>query len=185
MRGVAVGTHEEWFPSGQKMRVESYVDGRLDGQRRVWDRDGLLVQDQNYAAGELHGRWSDFHPGDGDPREWGSYEAGKRVGIWQRGSPEGVVLETSTYVADRKHGISKIWNTAGQLIDEVTYVHGVMTGLRRTWYDDGTQQSEGMLDEGLREGTWSYWKADGSSNELWSGEYKADQRVGPSSDGAK
>ena len=177
--GRRVGVHEEWFASGQRMSVESYKNDQLDGSRRVWDRDGLLMQSENYVAGKRHGRWSDFHPSDGDPREWGEFDSGVRTGVWERGSKEGVVLERSVFIEGRRDGLSKKWNPAGQLIEEVTYVRGVRTGPRRTWYDDGTLQSEGTLEEGLRTGFWRYQKANGELNELWSGEYAEDQRVGP------
>ena len=177
--GMPFGVHEEWFPSGQRMQTETYLGGALDGPRKIWDRDGLLVLSENYDEGVRHGRWTDYHPGDGDPREWGEFDQGQRVGIWQRGSPDGVNLETVPYVADRRQGLARLWNPAGGLIEEVTYARGVKTGPRRTWYDDGVLQSEGKLEEGLRIGYWVYQKASGELNELWSGEYEEDQRIGP------
>ena len=139
------------------------------------------MQMENYEGGKLHGRWSDFHPSTGSAREWGTFDAGIRTGIWERGSENGVILERSNFTADRRDGVTKKWNAAGQLIEEVTYVMGVQTGLRRTWYDDGTLQSEGTLEDGLRTGYWLYQRASGAINELWSGEYEEDQRVGPGS----
>ncbi len=177
--GRRLGTHEEWFASGQRMSSEEFKNDRLHGPRRVWDRDGLLMQSENYVDGKRHGRWSDFHPGDGDPREWGEFDHGLRTGVWERGSKEGVVLESGQFVEDRRDGVTKKWNEAGQLIEEVTYVLGARTGPRRTWYDDGVLQSEGNLEDGLRTGYWRYQKANGDLNELWSGEYAEDQRIGP------
>ena len=177
--GRRLGAHEEWFASGQRMKSEAYVEDQLEGVRRVWDREGLLMQLENYVGGKRHGRWSDFHPKDGAPREWGEFDHGVRTGVWERASKTGVILESSHFKADRRDGLTKKWNEAGQLIEEVTYVAGARTGPRRTWYDDGTLQSEGALEDGLRTGYWKYQKANGEVNELWSGEYAEDQRVGP------
>ena len=177
--GRRYGLHEEWFASGQRMSLETFANDQLHGTRRVWDRDGLLMQSENYVEGKRHGRWSDFHPGDGDPREWGEFDSGVRKGVWERGSKQGVVLESSHFVNDRRDGVSKKWNEAGRLIEEATYVMGARTGPCRSWYDDGTLQSEGTLEDGLRTGYWRYQKASGELNELWSGEYAEDQRVGP------
>ncbi|MEM6676074.1 MAG: hypothetical protein AAF726_24710 [Planctomycetota bacterium] len=176
-RGALVGSRQSWFPSGQPNYAEQYENGKLSGRRQVWDRAGILVLDEAYQDGELHGRWSDFHPSDGDPREWGTYEHGVRVGQWQRGSASGVVLATVQYEAGVLQGEARTWSDNGNLIEECVYEDGQKTGPSRTWFADGTPQSEGRLENGRRVGRWTYWKSDGSLNDRWSGLYEDDRRV--------
>ncbi|MEM6672829.1 MAG: hypothetical protein AAF726_08280 [Planctomycetota bacterium] len=182
--GTLVGTRETWFPSGQSQELEAYRDGRLHGERRVWGRDGLLILNENWLDGERHGRWQDFHPGDGDPREWGTYENGERVGLWQRASPTGVVLAAVEYRGNLPHGTARTWSEDGVLIEELVNVEGERTGPSQTWYADGSPQSSGRLENGRRDGRWTYWKEDGSINERWSGVYEEDLRVAPLEDAA-
>lgn len=173
------GPFREWYPGGERREEATFANGQHEGRRRLWNVDGMLLQDESYRKGVRDGRWTEFHPETGAPKTWGSFDKGKRVGIWQKGTPNGKIVETTAYEDGAMHGTSKAWSATGQLIRTVEYERGEKTGLTRAWYGDGTSQSEGHFDDGARVGRWMYWREDGSVNDTWSGLYEADRRTGP------
>lgn len=182
--GVLDGPKEAWFSSGQAQEAAGYRAGELHGQRTAWDRSGRLVLSETYAHGKHDGRFVQYHPGTADPREWGMFKDGLRVGTWQRGLVGGEVAETREFEAGQPHGLARVWSPGGILVEESHYEHGEKSGSSQTWYADGQVQSQGRLDRGRRVGPWSYWKQDGSLNERWTGIYDDDVRVGPLDSGA-
>jgi antitoxin component YwqK of YwqJK toxin-antitoxin module len=101
--------HGEWRyfhkESTVLMTLENYVDGKLEGVRKVYYKDGTLaeesyykkglkdgpcklfnnaeklIEDSNYLNGELHGSAS-FFDQNGLIASKGNYKNGKSVGIW-------------------------------------------------------------------------------------------------------
>lgn len=101
--------HGEWRyfhkESTVLMTLENYVDGNLEGVRKVYYKDGSLaeetyykkglkdgpcklfnqagklIEDSNYLKGELHGAAS-FFDSNGLIASKGSYKNGKSVGTW-------------------------------------------------------------------------------------------------------
>ena len=177
--GQPQGVRRAWFASGEQKELESFEDGKLVGERKVWGRNGLLVLEENYVAGVLDGRWSDYHQGTSNPRQWGEYREGLRHGQWTRASASGVTLSTVQYDRGKLDGLLRTWSEEGVLIEETTYAAGERTGPSLTWYSDGTPQSSGELENGRRIGRWTYWKSDGALNERWSGVFEDDERVAP------
>lgn len=177
--GLRDGPFREWFASGQKKDEAEYVRGKKNGERKQFSRDGNLLRRENYVHGELDGRWSEYHLETGSPKSWGSYEMGKRTGIWEEGTPAGQVVASREFAAGVPHGRTRIWTADGTLIEESVFAEGRKTGPAKTWYSTGEKQSEGAFTDGARTGTWTYWRVDGSINEAWSGLYKDDVRTGP------
>lgn len=173
------GPYRSWFAKGLEKEKAYFVRGRFEGPRRVWGREGLLVLSENYSGGLRDGSWSDFDPAAGTPRTWGTFAKGKRVGVWQTGSPSGALLESREYDDGMMHGEAKLWAPTGELIERSEYDRGRQTGRSQTWYVSGTRQSDGELVDGARTGAWVYWRQDGSVNDTWSGIYENDLRVGP------
>ncbi len=173
------GPYRAWYAKGDKKEEAYFVRGRYEGPRKAWGRGGLLVVSENYKDGLRDGRWSDFDPESGTPRSWGTFAAGKRVGIWQTGSPAGVLLESQEYKDGVMHGEARVWAPNGELIERSHYDSGRQTGPSSTWYGTGLPQSEGELVDGARTGPWVYWREDGSVNDTWSGIYENDLRIQP------
>ncbi|REA63741.1 hypothetical protein DSL64_04730 [Dyadobacter luteus] len=52
----------EYYTNKQTEIEENYVDGKLDGVRKIWYPDGVLFGIQHYKMDSLHGRSSWFYP---------------------------------------------------------------------------------------------------------------------------
>jgi hypothetical protein len=69
----------------------------VNGQRarvRMWYPNGQLVVEEKFVEGRWHGKTVGYHP-NGQIRFCGEYAAGKRVGIWRRYKEDGS-LESET-----------------------------------------------------------------------------------------
>ncbi len=47
----------------------------------------------------------------------------------------------------------------------------------RYYYESGALQIEGEMRDGKKEGMWTYRNPDGTIDPVWTGEYRADQKV--------
>lgn len=95
--------HGSWYLywDGQRRRMETWKNGVQDGVELEWSVvDGLLLGDNYYVKGKLHGRNRIF--GGDDNRL-------TKLSWWRRGAP---------------HGTWCFWSDNGQLIKVEQYHHG-------------------------------------------------------------
>lgn len=94
------------FQSNQLMTLEFYKNGKLEGNRKIYYRDGTIAEDTNYKAGIKEGASKTFsekgqpieehmykngqyegtasyYDGNGNKLYEGNYVNGKRVGNWK------------------------------------------------------------------------------------------------------
>ena len=104
---IAEGTWKYYhFESSQVMTIEIYKEGKLDGNRKVYYKDGTVAEDVNYKVGIKEGSakvfsekgklidehifkdgqyegLASYYDGSGNKMYEGNYANGKRVGIWK------------------------------------------------------------------------------------------------------
>lgn len=83
---------------------ESYKDGLLDGEVKIYYKSGILTEVSHYKAGKLHGN---------------------RI----RYSDSGVVTENLTYQDDIMHGPAIIYDNEGEIFAKGNYENGIKTGV--------------------------------------------------------
>lgn len=94
------------FQSSQLMTIENYKEGKLDGNKKVYYKDGTIAEDANYKAGVKEGTvktysekgmlidehlykkgqyngLASYYDGAGNKMYEGNYENGNRIGIWK------------------------------------------------------------------------------------------------------
>ena len=82
-------------PTGTIVNTAQYLDGKLDGVSQVIIR-GVLTIEENYIAGELHGRYRSWWE-DGTAKEEGTYHRDHRVGIYRWYGFDGSLLQEHDY----------------------------------------------------------------------------------------
>lgn len=93
-----VETQEQWHRGDADGEDQQKV-----GRWRTWTREGALLEDVNYVAGELEGRGTRYVSGGSpfaDPRialERGEFKAGLRVGRWELCDAKEQVVATADY----------------------------------------------------------------------------------------
>ena len=103
--------------SNQIMTLEQYnANGKLDGERLVYYKDGQVAERANYSHGKQVGK-----------------------AIWY--SVKGVVLKDFTYANDQLDGIAKYYNGKGELLAEGHYKQGKKSGVWK-YYENGKLTKE-------------------------------------------
>lgn len=82
--------------SGRTLANAEYCNGRLHGESKVWNTQGVLIQLSHFVDGELSGPYRTWWD-DGKPKEAGEYRAGTRVGKFVWYSESGEVLSEHDY----------------------------------------------------------------------------------------
>ena len=103
------------------MTVEHYNNkGKLEGERLVYYKDGVVAERANCRNGLLEGKYFGY-------------------------SVKGVVLRELNYKNDELHGVAKHFDGKGELLAVGTYTSGKKTG-KWKYYENGKLTKEDNVD---------------------------------------
>ncbi|WP_322550571.1 hypothetical protein [Flavobacterium psychraquaticum] len=105
------------FRSTQLMTVEFYKDGKLEGNRKVYYKDGTVAEDTNYKAGIKEGISKTFSE-KGKPIEEHFYKNGQYEGIASYYDGNGNKLYEGIYINGKRVGNWKFFEK-NKVIKEV------------------------------------------------------------------
>lgn len=71
-----------FYKNGKLTEVSQYKNGKLDGNRKRFDEDGKIVEDLNFANGTMHGP-AIIYDENGELYAKGQYENGLKTGEWE------------------------------------------------------------------------------------------------------
>lgn len=111
--GVRQGVLREYDAAGVLVVEEHYLDGQLHGARRVYGGAAQLLAEESYAAGTYEGPYRAYHP-DGYLEMTGNYHQGIMRGVWCRLFPDGKVRTATTYRNNDTDGPVRQWYPNGQ-----------------------------------------------------------------------
>nr|MBA3501589.1 hypothetical protein [Deltaproteobacteria bacterium] len=124
------------------------------GTWRYWTDIGVLVREEPYEDGEVHGVVRNYSDDDGTLLEEERYENGERQFDRPRGVPEDAEFDDEDEVwvhreLDGKalHGEQRTWTASGVLRRSETYDKGNIVRLRE-FLDDGTVAQDSTLFDG-------------------------------------
>ena len=134
--------------------------------------DSVIVEKKELVLNQIEGKWYLNHlPFNGYSLKYHSngtvaerlgFYNGKREGIAQRWSENGVLRVESYYKQNRLVGSYKSWWENGVLGSESTYINGKITGLSKEWYPTGELAKERQLVNGKEEGLQRGWLKNGT-----------------------
>jgi len=79
---VLNGEHKVFYKDGKLTKLAHYKDGKLHGNSKKYSPKGILIEDVNYVNGELHGAAA-FYEDNGNLKYKGLYEHDFKVGYWE------------------------------------------------------------------------------------------------------
>ena len=107
-----VGTWKYYHKNSPKiMMTETYIDGKLDGEQRVYFKNKQLAEVSEYTAG-------------------------KRNGIQVIYAEDGALIKKYTYIAGELHGPTAYYDTSGVLLIEGNYKNDRKDGIWK-YYENG------------------------------------------------
>ena len=110
--------------------------------RRTFYRKGIIVLEQRFRAGRLHGLHRFWHR-NGQLAEEYPYRNGLLHGICRQWNENGKLL--GSYRMEHGTGTQKSWHDNGRLKQEFATVDGQFCGRSRMWLRDGTLISDKVL----------------------------------------
>jgi antitoxin component YwqK of YwqJK toxin-antitoxin module len=163
------------------------------GKWEYWDREGRLLDVQNYLKGELHGKVTSYYP-NGKKKEEGFFDNGKQDSVYTSWWENGNVKALGYYNKDRAAGTWMYYYKNGyhmmeeENVDSITYV-------RNFWRTDSSQtvkdgngrtliyyEATGYLQEfytykdGLKDGDFEEYTPTGKIFVI--GQYKEGDKIG-------
>lgn len=118
-----------------------YRDGKLEGERKTWHRNGNLDTWGFYRNGEKHG----------EQKEWYG---------------NGQMCKHSFYQNGKMEGECKTWGVNGQLNEHEFYRHDKLDGKRKSWYKNGKIEEQSFYQDGHPNGECKIWSPYSSHIEL-------------------
>jgi antitoxin component YwqK of YwqJK toxin-antitoxin module len=98
--------------SQQVMTIENYINGKLDGLRKVFYPSGKIAEEMNYKVGKKNGSYKQYAE-NGIVLEESNYKNGEYDGIATFRNAQNVVLSKGNFVNGKKEGIWEIMNEKG------------------------------------------------------------------------
>jgi len=122
-------------PSPKKMEI-SYKDGKIDGRRTQWYKNGQKHQEGNFKEGKEDGIRAQWHKNGQKERE-------------------------VNYVNSKQEGLETSWHENGQKESEVNYKDGKREGKTTLWHENGQKEQEGNFNDDKQDGKMTWWHEDG------------------------
>lgn len=124
-----------YYPNGKKMAEGRYVDEKKDS---VWtfygELDGAMASKETYRQGRLNGESRIYYP-EGTPSELFVYRDGVKDGKWEQYYPDGKLKLKGSYKTGDKAGPFQTWYASGTPMMSGQYRDGHQDGTW-TFFDD-------------------------------------------------
>lgn len=133
-----IGTWRYWSDTGVLVREEPYERGELHGTVRVYsDDDGALIEEERYEHGERQFDRPSNVPADA------AFDGDEECWVHEPTDAEG-----------RTHGERRVWTASGILRRSETYEAGDLTRLREFLDDGSLAQDSTLIDGGVPRRKW-------------------------------
>jgi antitoxin component YwqK of YwqJK toxin-antitoxin module len=165
-KGEQTGPSKSYYPSGDIILSQNYINGVLDGEWISYFRGSKIMEKKQYSLGKLQGESisyyetggikekkyfsNDILEGDylsnyanGTKKEVGTFLSGQMNGVWKYFFENGEIQQVITYEKGIKNGPYKSYYENGQLQTEVFYKNGLENGLYKSYFDNGQLERKG------------------------------------------
>ncbi|MGM0582847.1 MAG: hypothetical protein ACQES1_10905 [Bacteroidota bacterium] len=165
----AVANYEikrNYYEDGSLKTRATYLDGKMDGIRREYDRQGNIkeayVMDQGKVvekgiidkSGQRQDDFEEYYK-TGQLKAKGQYSDGIKVGEWNYYFPNGEVEQRGEYNENGEAvGLWRWYYSNGQLRRQEYYNNNVLDGMYKEYTYSGDLWAKGNYVDGKREGPW-------------------------------
>jgi len=130
------GLYEAFAENGKLVESAQYTNDQLNGERRLYNEEGVLEIIEHYSNGKYEGDYEVFYA-NGQQKQKGAYSNDMAQGEWKTFYPNGKLKETVVIVDGEENGPFKEYSEKGILTAEGAY--------NGTDKDIGTPKEHGTL----------------------------------------
>ncbi|MGK0313974.1 MAG: antitoxin component YwqK of YwqJK toxin-antitoxin module [Saprospiraceae bacterium] len=154
------GWYKTYSPEGVLTEKSNYINGKLDGERKIFTSDGQLEVIEQYDMDALNGGFKTYHS-NGNVKLEGLYTGNVLAGIVKGYYPTGELMEEVMFEENMEQGPFKEYHTNGKLKWEGTYRKGDKEfGLLKEFNEQGELIKKMLCDSNAICTT--TWKIDGT-----------------------
>jgi len=115
--------------NNNKVSEGKLINKQYEGEWKYYHKDSpTIMTSENYKNGKLDGIRKVFYK-EGKIAEEISYKDGKKEGTYKKYAENGVVLESSNYKNDQYSGLATFKNGEDKLVAKGTFTNGKKTGM--------------------------------------------------------
>ena len=113
--GDKTGKMIKWYNNNNKKFESEYVDGKIDGEFKLYDENGQLMSTGNYSKGLKEGKFSFYNDGKIVCEEYYKNDEPEGEVIWFNNNSNKIFQNTQIENKNQKY---KFWNTNNKIIYE-------------------------------------------------------------------
>lgn len=152
------------MPFKYKIWEQTYLNDKLDGEWRVFNLEGTLVQSRNYSKGLLNGSSKTLWIDGKTLMEENIYKIGSSDFINRTFNKQGGVATEYLINGEGSIMIAKEFYSSGRIRQEGSFLNEKPDGLSKRYYESGNLMEEANFKEGQFHGTHKYYHPNGK---LW------------------
>lgn len=153
--GLKEGLLRQFNDKGVLIAEENYVAGELHGERKLYNEQGIVVIREQYKNNEFEGEYRNYHD-DGTLKQQGKYINGAMNETWKAYYPNGSLREVVTFVENQENGPFREWYETGKPKASGTYLNGDNEhGTLHLYETDGTLRKVMTCDRGRCSTVWA------------------------------
>ncbi len=131
------GEYTALHENGKTRESATYIDGELDGVRKIFYDNGSVEIEENYVNGTITGDYKVYYV-NGQLKIETSYKDGAMNGELKKYNEKGILIEEVTMVDNEENGPFKEYHDNGKLHWEGNYLNGDNEfGLLLKYNEDG------------------------------------------------
>lgn len=111
------------YPNGNKAYEETYRDGTINGQKKIYFPNGKLYSEYSYSNGDYQGPYALYYA-TGKLREKGEYMYDELNGTVESYNEDGILQKKETYKLGIRDGKATLYNK-GAVVKEYTFWNGM------------------------------------------------------------
>ena len=117
------GWYKRYYPTGELNEEVQYVDNRIEGQRKIYFKNGDIQVIETRVKGKFEGLYQSFYE-NGKLEQEGHYENNAMNGDWKFYYKKGGLREVVPFENNNENGAFKEYHPNGNLKTEGTYQNG-------------------------------------------------------------
>lgn len=109
------GQFIDYYYSGKKQGEGTFINGRVNGHRKMYYQNGNISVERDYSDGIENGFEIEYYE-DGSLKQKGEFVNGKENGIWDMYFPNGQIKQRSNFIDGVMDGETTVYYSTGKVL---------------------------------------------------------------------